>query len=112
MPTPWHQGRVLLIGDAAHASTPFMGQGGAMAVQDAVVLGQLLSVGVNMPAVLKAFEQRRAPVCQFVQDASRRVGQAGAVEDLAAYQKSIQAMPQTAQAHVDSFYRELGRIPG
>jgi 2-polyprenyl-6-methoxyphenol hydroxylase-like FAD-dependent oxidoreductase len=112
MPTPWHQGRVLVMGDAAHASTPFMGQGGAMAVQDAVVLGQLLASGADVPAALKAFEQCRAPVCQFVQDASRRVGQAGAVEDLAAYEKSIQTMPQTAQAHVDSFYRELSRMNG
>jgi 2-polyprenyl-6-methoxyphenol hydroxylase-like FAD-dependent oxidoreductase len=112
MPTPWHQGRVLLIGDAAHASTPFMGQGGAMAVQDAVVLAQLLAQHADVPAALQAFEQRRAPVCQFVQDASRRVGQVGAVEDLASYQKTIQAMPQTAQAHVDGFYQELMRLNG
>ncbi|MFZ4286656.1 FAD-dependent oxidoreductase [Variovorax sp. HJSM1_2] len=110
MPTPWHQGRVLLIGDAAHASTPFMGQGGAMAVQDAVLLAQLLAQHADVPAALQAFEQCRAPVCQFVQDASRRVGQVGAVEDLASYQKTIQAMPDTAQAHVDGFYKELARL--
>jgi len=110
MPTPWHQGRVLLIGDAAHASTPFMGQGGAMAVQDAVVLAQLLAADLDVPAALQVFEQRRAPVCQFVQDASRRVGQVGAVEDLASYQKTIQAMPHTAQGHVDGFYQELMRL--
>src|SRR5262249_4750864 len=42
MPLPRHYGRVVLVGDAAHASTPFMGQGGAMGIQDAVILARLL----------------------------------------------------------------------
>jgi hypothetical protein len=55
-PLPWHRGRVLLIGDAAHASTPFMGQGGAMAVEDAVVLGRMLDEPFpHVPALLTAF---------------------------------------------------------
>ncbi|MFM0739168.1 FAD-dependent monooxygenase, partial [Paraburkholderia xenovorans] len=43
LPQPWHRGRTVLIGDAAHASTPFMGQGGAMAVMDAVLLAEQVS---------------------------------------------------------------------
>ena len=38
----WHAGRVVLIGDAAHASPPHMGEGGAMAIEDAIVLAELL----------------------------------------------------------------------
>lgn len=62
MPLPWHQGRVVLIGDAAHASTPFMGQGGALAVQDAVVLGRLLAQSVTVDEALAAFGAQRAGV--------------------------------------------------
>lgn len=38
----WRTGRVVLIGDAAHASSPLMGQGGCMAMEDACVLGETL----------------------------------------------------------------------
>ncbi|QSI32248.1 FAD-dependent oxidoreductase [Variovorax sp. RKNM96] len=106
-PLPWHAGRVLLIGDAAHASTPFMGQGGAMAVEDAVVLAEMLGGdGIN-EHTLKAFGERRFPMCRFVQDASRKVGEAGAVEDAASCARRNAAMQQTAQQQVDAFYREL-----
>lgn len=107
MPLPWHQGRVVLIGDAAHASTPFMGQGGALAVQDAVVLARLLAHGAPVPEALAAFGARRAPVCRFVQEASHRVGQAGAEQDAARHAQAMQAFPASAQAHVDGFYRQL-----
>jgi FAD-dependent urate hydroxylase len=38
----WQQGRVVLIGDAAHAAPPHMGEGGSMAMEDAVVLAEEL----------------------------------------------------------------------
>ena len=47
VPAPWYRGRVLLIGDAVHATTPHMGQGAAQAVEDAVVLGQVFAQ--NLP---------------------------------------------------------------
>lgn len=110
MPLPWHQGRVVLIGDAAHASTPFMGQGGALAVQDAVVLARLLAHGAPVPEALAAFGARRAPVCRFVQEASHRVGRAGAENDPVRHAQAMQAFPASAQAHVDDFYRQLERL--
>jgi 2-polyprenyl-6-methoxyphenol hydroxylase-like FAD-dependent oxidoreductase len=106
-PLPWHAGRVLLIGDAAHASTPFMGQGGAMAVEDAVVLADMLAAHGISQAVLRAFGERRFPVCRFVQDASRKVGEAGAVEDAASCARRNAAMRDGAQRQVDAFYGEL-----
>ncbi len=42
LPQPWYRGRIVLIGDAAHATTPHLGQGSAQAVEDAVVLGELM----------------------------------------------------------------------
>jgi 2-polyprenyl-6-methoxyphenol hydroxylase-like FAD-dependent oxidoreductase len=109
MPLPWHQGRVLLIGDAAHASTPFMGQGGAMAVWDAVVLARLWD-DKALDTCLQRFGELRQPMCRFVQDASRRVGEAGATEDAAACARRNQAMRTQAQQQVDNFYAELARL--
>lgn len=109
-PLPWHAGRVLLIGDAAHASTPFMGQGGAMAVEDAVVLAEMLSAHGISQATLRAFGERRFPVCRFVQDASRRVGEAGAVEDAASCARRNAAMREGAQQQVDAFYGQLAAL--
>lgn len=61
----WSEGRVLLIGDAAHAMTPNMGQGGAQAVEDAWVLGRLIEKGTR--DVYNHFEKmRRKKVNQVV----------------------------------------------
>jgi 2-polyprenyl-6-methoxyphenol hydroxylase-like FAD-dependent oxidoreductase len=107
MPGPWHSGRVLLIGDAAHASTPFMGQGGAMAVEDAVVLARLLARGTGIDEALVEFSRIRSPVCQFVQEVSRQVGISGAQADRAAHQRIAQAVADSGQARVDDFYQRL-----
>jgi 2-polyprenyl-6-methoxyphenol hydroxylase-like FAD-dependent oxidoreductase len=106
MPAPWHQGRVLLIGDAAHACTPFMGQGGAMAVQDAVVISRLLASS-SIDAALADFGRIRAPVCQFVQDVSRQVGITGAQSEPGAHHAITQAVADSGQQRVDDFYRRL-----
>ena len=47
---PWHAGRVVLIGDAAHATPPHMGEGGAMALEDAVVLSEVLQAAETVQA--------------------------------------------------------------
>jgi 2-polyprenyl-6-methoxyphenol hydroxylase-like FAD-dependent oxidoreductase len=109
LPLPWHRGRVLLIGDAAHASTPFMGQGGAMAMADAVVLGRLVAEH-GIDGALAAFGPLRAPACRFVQDASRRVGEAGAAEDATVLATRTETMRANAQKAVDDFYTTLARL--
>jgi len=43
--SPWYRGRVVLLGNAAHAATPNMGQGAAMAIEDAAVLCEELGRG-------------------------------------------------------------------
>jgi len=70
---PWHVGRVVLAGDAAHASTPHLAQGAAMAVEDALVLAQELDAAEDVPAALRAWEARRRPRAMFVQSLSRAV---------------------------------------
>ena len=59
MPDPWHQGRTILIGDAAHATTAHMGMGGGMAMEDAVVLAQSVASEPDLPAAFGAFMSRR-----------------------------------------------------
>ena len=84
LPPPWHRGRVLLIGDAAHASGPHVAQGATMAIEDAVVLAELAGEGLPGETVLTRFMARRYERCKFVQDVSRQVGREGNIDDPAA----------------------------
>ncbi|MGY1812615.1 FAD-dependent monooxygenase [Blastococcus sp. SYSU D00820] len=56
---PWYRGRVLLIGDAAHACPPMLAQGAAMAAEDAIVLAELVGDGHPVEKVLAMFMDRR-----------------------------------------------------
>ncbi|WP_410625600.1 FAD-dependent monooxygenase [Amycolatopsis sp. cmx-8-4] len=56
---PWHRGRTLLIGDAAHATTAHMGMGGGMAIEDAVVLAQCVATTTTPAQAFDAFMERR-----------------------------------------------------
>lgn len=55
----WSNGRVALLGDAAHAMTPNLGQGGCLAIEDAVVLADCLSAGTAIEQALRQYEKRR-----------------------------------------------------
>ncbi|MEV0744153.1 MULTISPECIES: FAD-dependent monooxygenase [unclassified Streptomyces] len=70
---PWHVGRVALAGDAAHASTPHLAQGAAMAVEDALVLAESLDAEADVAAALDAWEARRRPRAMWVQALSHAV---------------------------------------
>ncbi|MDX3904538.1 MAG: FAD-dependent oxidoreductase [Pigmentiphaga sp.] len=109
-PLPWHRGRVVLIGDAAHASTPFMGQGGAMALEDAVVLAKVLAGPGSLDDALREFGERRAPACKLVQDVSRQVGQAGALEDAGSCERRDLELRRDGQSKVDSFFAALAQL--
>ena len=74
LPPPWHRGRVLLIGDAAHTTTPHHAQGAAMAVEDAVVLSELLAKDADLNGLLDQFMERRWDRCKLVVEASIQVG--------------------------------------
>ena len=74
MPDPWYQGRVVLIGDAAHSATPHLGQGAAMAVEDAVVLAEELAAK-DVDAALRAFMDRRFERARLVGTSSIQLGE-------------------------------------
>lgn len=69
----WGRGRVMLLGDAAHAMTPNQGQGAAMAVEDALVLTRELAAGFD--GALERYRAARHPRVRQVQLDSRRIGQ-------------------------------------
>jgi len=72
LPEPrWSAGRVVLIGDAAHAMSPMMGQGGCMAIEDAFVLADELRHAADVPAAVAAFGARRRPRVEWVREQSQ-----------------------------------------
>ncbi|MGI4836450.1 MAG: FAD-dependent oxidoreductase [Janthinobacterium lividum] len=71
---PWFKGRVLLIGDAAHATTPHLGQGAGMAIEDALVLSMELAGGGSMADKLQRFMARRFERCKFISEKSVLAG--------------------------------------
>lgn len=76
---PWHKGRIALLGDAVHATTPHLGQGGGMAIEDAVVLAEELARHDEPEAAFTAYRQRRFQRCRFVVEKSLEIcrGQLG-----------------------------------
>ena len=63
-------GKVVLVGDAAHAMTPNLGQGACQALEDAVVLAALLAGGEG----LDAYDRRRRARTQMISRRARRIG--------------------------------------
>jgi 2-polyprenyl-6-methoxyphenol hydroxylase-like FAD-dependent oxidoreductase len=73
MPSPWYKGRTLLVGDAAHASTPHLGQGASIAIEDVIVLAELLEKESNVQQVLEKFMERRFERCRLLVDSSHQL---------------------------------------
>jgi 2-polyprenyl-6-methoxyphenol hydroxylase-like FAD-dependent oxidoreductase len=67
-------GRVLLLGDAAHATTPNMGQGACQAIEDAAVLGKLLAKYQDPQAAFRIFEKLRTKRTSFIVNRSWQIG--------------------------------------
>lgn len=78
---PWYVGRIILIGDAAHATTPHLASGAGMAVEDAIVLVEELDMSADYEAAMRRFMKRRLPRGKLVVGNSLKLGeleQAGA----------------------------------
>ena len=75
----WHKGRIVLLGDAVHATTPHLGQGAGMAIEDSLVLADELSNNDTPEAAFKAFRERRYDRCKFIVEKSLAIchGQLG-----------------------------------
>lgn len=90
MPAPWHKGRVIMIGDSAHATIPQLGSGAALAIEDAVVLVDELQKNSTHQEAFEKFMDRRLARCMMVVDASETLGKWEVME------YSGQALPEGA----------------
>ncbi|MFT6403972.1 MAG: 2-polyprenyl-6-methoxyphenol hydroxylase-like FAD-dependent oxidoreductase [Marinomonas primoryensis] len=73
--TSWHNGNVLLIGDAAHAALPTSGQGACQALEDAWTLAQLLLKHDDIDVVLQLFQAKRIDKTTAIQRTGRHIAQ-------------------------------------
>lgn len=76
---PWHKGRVVLLGDAVHATTPHLGQGAGMAIEDSIVLADEIAKAADPQAAFTAYRARRFERCRYIVEASLAIchGQIG-----------------------------------
>jgi 2-polyprenyl-6-methoxyphenol hydroxylase-like FAD-dependent oxidoreductase len=73
LPT-WSRKRTLLVGDAAHATSPHAGQGASLALEDAMRLGRLMQNEQELGVTFEAFENERRPRAERVVALARRNG--------------------------------------
>ncbi len=75
MPQPWYKGRVVLIGDAVHATTPHLASGACIGIEDGLVLAESTASAPSLSASLQAFQDRRWERCRMVVENSLRLGE-------------------------------------
>jgi len=75
-PRPWSDGRIVLLGDAVHATTPHLASGAGMAVESALVLAEELARAASAEDALLAYEERRYERCRDVVETSVSIGAA------------------------------------
>lgn len=66
----WHKGRIVLLGDAVHATTPHLGQGAGMAIEDSLVLAEELARADDPQTAFAAYRSRRFERCRYIVEAS------------------------------------------
>lgn len=98
LPAPWHVGRVVLVGDAAHPTTPQLASGAGMAVEDAIVVAEeLANADFDVPQALAAYSARREDRCRLVVNSSVKIGRL----------EQAQASPEEQTAVVDQALAKL-----
>jgi 2-polyprenyl-6-methoxyphenol hydroxylase-like FAD-dependent oxidoreductase len=75
VPAPWYKNRVVMLGDSVHATIPQLGSGAALAIEDAVVLAELLQTDDNMETILQNYMTRRYERCKLVVDVSNTLAE-------------------------------------
>lgn len=70
----WHRGPMVIIGDAAHATSPSSGQGASLAIEDAVILAKCLRDLPDAPRAFAAYEELRRGRVERVVRYSARIG--------------------------------------
>lgn len=75
VPAPWYKGRVVLIGDTVHATTPHLASGACIGIEDALVLAEELANKPSLVDALETFQSRRWERCRMVVENSGRLAQ-------------------------------------
>ena len=75
VPPPWYRGRIVIIGDAAHTTTPHLASGASIAIEDSVVLARLLQSGAPLAAALSEFTEQRYERCRMIVENSELLGE-------------------------------------
>lgn len=73
-PRNWFNGRIVLLGDAVHATTPHLASGAGMAVESGIVLAEELARAADVTTALAAYQERRFDRCRDVIETSIAVG--------------------------------------
>ena len=102
-------GKMLLIGDAGHATTPNLGQGACQAIEDAVVLGDELKHNLSIETAFSQFEKRRLKRTHYIINTSRAIGRVAQVENklMSAARNSLFRMIPASfnEKQLDKLYR-------
>ncbi|MCF6191568.1 MAG: FAD-dependent monooxygenase [Candidatus Hydrothermae bacterium] len=94
----WTRGRIVLLGDAAHAMTPNLGQGGAQAMEDAFVLAKALSESRSLKEAFHMYEKQRMPRVRRIKRSSRLVGNLAHMESRLLQRLVLRAIRLTPKA--------------
>lgn len=120
LPT-WHNGRMIVIGDAAHAPSPTSGQGASLSIEDAVVLAKCLRDPVSPQAAFTSFEATRRPRVERIIKWAARINNSKAAGPVARVFRDAmlptilkltansKAFEQTHDYHIDWGARTLRR---
>ncbi|HET9977620.1 MAG TPA: FAD-dependent monooxygenase [Burkholderiaceae bacterium] len=87
----WSSARATLLGDAVHATLPYMAQGAAMAIEDAAVLARALELQMPLADRLHHYERERAPRTARVVRESAEMGQLYHIGDAPAMRRAFEA---------------------
>lgn len=108
----WGEGRVTLLGDAAHAMPTDLGQGACQAIEDAVVLADALAGHDDPAAALRAYEQRRIPRVRWVREQVMRLVKWPQIDNRAVKWLITKVIaPVVIAVKQRSLWRELQRPP-
>lgn len=66
----WHRGRIVLLGDAVHTTTPHLGQGAGLAIEDSLVLAEELTLAMNPEQAFDRYRARRYERCRYIVEKS------------------------------------------
>jgi 2-polyprenyl-6-methoxyphenol hydroxylase-like FAD-dependent oxidoreductase len=106
----WSRGRVTLLGDAAHPMMPNLGQGGAQAMEDAIILAQCLQgYSSDVSAAMLEYERRRIPRTTNITHQSRQMGRMAQLENqFAIRMRNILLQSVPSWAYIRRMHKVIG----